>query len=211
MRRFIKRKSSKGVSTVIAVILMVAITVVLAGVLYLFASNLMKLPNYNSIDVTFYSTTTPITGSNYIYENVTIKSVSSFVPIRDIGFTITNAYGKPFPLPKPGSGACYGGAYFVITYWGPNGKYMGQYNLASGLCEGPQGTWQYGGDPVGGGAPGGYSTTPDPNAQFLAGGSLLISWENGTSSVPQNNFYGYDLNVIQIAGVTPIIGSIPLQ
>ncbi|MGC8581634.1 MAG: archaellin/type IV pilin N-terminal domain-containing protein [Thermoplasmata archaeon] len=209
MKRFIKRKSKKGVSTVIAVILMVAITVVLAGVLYLFASNLMKLPNYNSIDVTFYTTTTPVSGSNYIYENVTIRSVSSFVPIHDIGFTITNAYGKPFPLPTPGSGACYGGAYLVITYWGPNGKYIGQYNLASGLCEGPQGTWQYGGCPVGGGAC--YGTSPDPNAQFLAGGSLLISWENGTTGVPQNNFYGYDLNVIQIAGVTPIIGSIPLQ
>jgi len=217
MRRFVKGKHRKGVSTIIAVILILAITVVLAGVLYIFASSLVHMSNYNTVIISFYSTSPPNNYgiTNYLSENITIYSVSGKIPIEDVGFEIKNSYGKPFYVQNQAYD------YMQVAYFSPSGKYIGSYDVAGGIVLGnpyscnsyynDPGTWQWAtSEPW----IGGCVSNPHPSMTdyFVAGGFLDISWSNSTGGAPpQPNFYGYTLYVIQIGGTTPVTGSIPLQ
>ncbi|MGC8581137.1 MAG: type IV pilin [Thermoplasmata archaeon] len=205
-----RRRNKIAVSTVIGVILIIAITVVLAGVLYVFASHLIKgssFSSYGTDEIAFYTTTPPILCGVNILENVSIQYASPGLQIVDVGFKIVNAYGRPFINPTG-----VWNSYFIVNYFAPNGKYMGQYNIGGLNTAGP-GTWQYGGNPIEPNNACGslYLSTPyDGDHPFVAGGFLEIEWYNGTGAPPQENFYGYNLVAIEIGSV-PVTGSIPLQ
>jgi FlaG/FlaF family flagellin (archaellin) len=185
---------------------MVAITVVLAGILYTMVIGLVKAPRYLPANVVFYSTTSAASSSTYIIENVSIMTISAPIHIQDVGFSVVNAQGIPFPNPT-------GGGYFIVNYFNTTGKYMGQYNIGGVDTAGP-GTWQYSGCPVT--LPVDkpsvcFSTAPDGMTTLQAGGWLTIVWFSNTQSPPQSNFYGYSLQVHPISGLTSMSGAIDLQ
>jgi archaeal type IV pilus assembly protein PilA len=89
-----RRKGRRGVSPIIATILLVAITVVLAAVLYILISGLTKGPGNTPIGSAFtlgtiYEATA---GTNYYY-NSTVQSASSSMTWSDMIFQIQNAGG----------------------------------------------------------------------------------------------------------------------
>ena len=205
------KRNKAGVSTVIGVILIIAITVVLAGVLYVFASHLINgssFSSYGANEIAFYTTTPPMNCAvGDILENVSIQYASPGLQIVDVGFKIVNAYGKPFINPTG-----VWNSYFIVNYFAPNGKYMGQYNIGGLNTAGP-GTWQYVGNPIEPNNSCGslfLSTPYDGSQRFVAGGFLEIEWFNGTGAPPQENFYGYNLVAIGIGPIS-VTGSIPLQ
>ncbi len=221
-RKLVKKR---GVSTVIATLLLVAITVVLAGVLFVMVTGLVKTPPYTPVNVSFYDTTRAAYGSwglsstntEYtIIENVSIMSTSSSVPIGDVGFSIVNsANGTSIPLPEGNYPTC---PYIVIDYWNATGKFMGQYDIYGNWCSIPantNGQWQslscppsiYGtsSQQVCFQAPSNYLTT-----MFVGGGWVTIIY-NSAVPLSHTTFSGYTLEVHSIAGTTTINGAIDLQ
>jgi flagellin-like protein len=87
-------RKKKGVSPVIATILMVAITVVLAGVLYVMVMGLMHGPGSTPNAIGFGTVGQPTPGtSGTITEIVQIASASSGLYLSSVGFKVVDSTG----------------------------------------------------------------------------------------------------------------------
>ncbi|MGC8580923.1 MAG: archaellin/type IV pilin N-terminal domain-containing protein [Thermoplasmata archaeon] len=103
-------RKKKGVSPVIATILMVAITVVLAGVLYVMVMGLMHGPGSTPNAIGFGTVGQPQqVSSTQINETVDIASASSGLYLSSVGFKVVNSAGTLQSA--------------VINYITPSGKY----------------------------------------------------------------------------------------
>jgi archaeal type IV pilus assembly protein PilA len=89
-----RKKGPRGVSPIIATILLVAITVVLAAVLYILISGLTKGPGNTPIGSAFALGTIneASAGTNYYY-NTTVQSASTSMTWSDMIFQIQNSGG----------------------------------------------------------------------------------------------------------------------
>ena len=136
-KKFAKRRKDSAVSPVIATILMVAITVVLAAVLYVMVSGFTHNPGTTqSVGMTESQTST----GNW---TVTISSVSaSNIPVANIQVVITGYTGSTAPtagtIYTNTGGSTTGqylavGDYFVVTGAGGSGATVTLYNGNSQL------------------------------------------------------------------------------
>jgi flagellin-like protein len=91
MERFGRKK--KGVSPVIATILMVAITVVLAGVLYVMVLGFTHGGPGTTIAIGFGSPYAATGSSSSLTEVVPITGASNTIYLSSIGFKVTNSAG----------------------------------------------------------------------------------------------------------------------
>ncbi|MGC8725281.1 MAG: archaellin/type IV pilin N-terminal domain-containing protein [Thermoplasmata archaeon] len=88
-------RKKKGVSPVIATILMVAITVVLAGVLYVMVMGLMHGPGSTPNAIGFGTVGQPTSDSSGgLVEVVQIASASSGLYLSSVGFKVVNSAGQ---------------------------------------------------------------------------------------------------------------------
>jgi len=89
------RKKQRGVSPIIATILLVAITVVLAAVLYILISGLTKGPGSTPIGSAFSMGTIneQVAGSNYYY-NATVQEASPGMTWSNMIFQVQSAGGS---------------------------------------------------------------------------------------------------------------------
>ncbi|HEV2317814.1 MAG TPA: archaellin/type IV pilin N-terminal domain-containing protein [Thermoplasmata archaeon] len=89
-----RRNRRRGVSPIIATILLVAITVVLAAVLYILISGLTKGPNGESVggSLAIGSAIEAQKGANYYY-NFTVEAAGSGITWNSVDLQITNNAG----------------------------------------------------------------------------------------------------------------------
>jgi flagellin-like protein len=97
-----RSRGRRGVSPIIATILLVAITVVLAAVLYILISGLTRGPGNTPLGSAFGlgSVSEAQAGSNYYY-NVSIASASSGLTWNSLNFQVKNAGGGVVSLGTP--------------------------------------------------------------------------------------------------------------
>src|SRR5215472_734713 len=89
-----RKNSKRGVSPIIATILLVAITVVLAAVLYILISGLTKGPGNTPLGTAFAmgSVLTGQSGTTF-YENLTVESASGGITWNNINFRVVSTTG----------------------------------------------------------------------------------------------------------------------
>ena len=90
-----RQKKRRGVSPIIATILLVAITVVLAAVLYILISGLTKGPGNTPIGTALAMsgiTDNGPVGTNYYY-NLTVQSASGGLQMQSMGFQVQTSTG----------------------------------------------------------------------------------------------------------------------
>jgi flagellin-like protein len=124
MERSWRKKSKRGVSPIIATILLVAITVVLAAVLYILISGLTKGPGNTPIG-TALALGSPAEASNAAanhWYNFSVQSAGGGLTLGSLAFQVQTSSGGIVTLP--------GGA--AITVLGLTGNTVGTYNIASG-------------------------------------------------------------------------------
>ena len=118
------RKSKRGVSPIIATILLVAITVVLAAVLYILISGLTKGPGSTPIGSAFSLGTIneQSAGSNYYY-NATVQTASPGMTWSNMIFQVQSAGGSVLGTATTvtvtnGAGTCNVAQYtFSTSVW----------------------------------------------------------------------------------------------
>jgi flagellin-like protein len=118
-----RRKHQRGVSPIIATILLVAITVVLAAVLYILISGLTKGPGNTPLG-TSLALNKPFEaakGTNFWY-NFTVQSAGGGLILNNLNFQVQTATGGIVTLA--------GATLTVLTLTGAS---AGVYNLATGL------------------------------------------------------------------------------
>jgi len=123
-----RKKSKRGVSPIIATILLVAITVVLAAVLYILISGLTKGPGNTPLGTALAvaSANEGQKGTNFWY-NFSIESASGGLTLSNLAFQFQTASGGIVTLTAP-----------TISAIGLTGTTVGTYTVASG-------TWATGG------------------------------------------------------------------
>ena len=129
LSRWRKQGKKRGVSPIIATILLVAITVVLAAVLYILISGLTKGPGNTPIG-TALAIGTPIhaTAGTGNWYNASIASAGGGITLGSMNFQFKTASGT---IVTPGAG-------WTLTVNGLTGSPVGTYTLSTG-------TWATGG------------------------------------------------------------------
>ncbi|MGC8580922.1 MAG: archaellin/type IV pilin N-terminal domain-containing protein [Thermoplasmata archaeon] len=94
-------KNKRGVSPVIATILMVAITVVLAGVLYVMVMHLTNGSNVTTYAVGFGDIGNPQPGNGYVSETIQIASATNGLYLSAVGFKVLQSSGSIAQLYSP--------------------------------------------------------------------------------------------------------------
>ena len=120
-----RKKGKRGVSPIIATILLVAITVVLAAVLYILISGLTKGPSNTPIGADLAVSPAHESGNNYTFQ---IVSASGGLALNNMQFQIQNAGGGVVTLA--------GSSTLSVT--GLSGAVVAVYDLTTG-------TWSSGG------------------------------------------------------------------
>jgi|GEM_PF-1768052 len=94
-------KNKVGVSPVIATILMVAITVVLAGVLYVMVMHLTNGSGVNTYAVGFGDVGNAQPGNGYVTETIQIASATNGLYLSMVGFKVQGSNGSIAQLYSP--------------------------------------------------------------------------------------------------------------
>ncbi len=203
-----RKARKRGVSPIIATILLVAITVVLAAVLYVLISGLTKGPGNTPLGSAFamgaasletvsttgagIGCTTPAAGTEYCYL-LTIEQASTGLTLSSVGFEVKTTSGTPFAV-KGISIASVDSSTGAASTTLPA-------TCAGPICNGGSGTvaWTYGTTGVCAGSPGcGASTqissatyelvidmgTTSPTGQGYVLMALAAGSYSGTTSAP---------------------------
>jgi len=208
MYTFRKAKhSNKGVSDVIAVVLLLAITVILAAMLSVFVFNLVKPPVSNQAAV-FFSTPNPPTESypnqQGFWEFVPIIGFSNKVTLGEIGFSIENSEFVSIVKVYQSEGITI---HIAVDVFNGSNTY-GQYGNATGgyghpgyfsisWYSPPAGTWCY------------YAPEGSPSTPLQAGGTLGIHVFLSTGLPPMDVLQGYTLFVYSTTDIA-ISGEVAL-
>jgi flagellin-like protein len=197
----------KGVSDVIAVVLLLAITVILAAMLSVFVFNLVKPPVSNQAAV-FFSTPNPPTESypnqGGFWEFVPIIGFSNKVTLGEIGFSIENSEFVSIVNVYQKEGITI---YIAVDVFNGSNTY-GQYGNATGgyghpgyfsisWYSPPAGTWKY------------YTPEGSPSTPLQAGGMLGIHVYLSTGEPPITVLQGYTLFVYSTTDIA-ISGQVAL-
>jgi flagellin-like protein len=94
-------KNKRGVSPVIATILMVAITVVLAGVLYVMVMHLTNGSSVTTYAVGFGDIGNAQPGNGYVTETIQIASATNGLYLSAVGFKVLQSSGSIAQLYSP--------------------------------------------------------------------------------------------------------------
>jgi len=174
-------RKKKGVSPVIATILMVAITVVLAGVLYVMVMGLMHGPGSPPNAIGFGSVGQPTPDGKTtpgLVETVQIASASSGLYLSSVGFKVLTSSGTAATLLSNPANPIYTTAAGVSYTFNPS-----------------TGTWS------------GPSSGSTPASQVLINSGASVTVAVSTSS---SNLAGYTLEAYGV-GSASVSGSVALQ
>ncbi|HZY70787.1 MAG TPA: type IV pilin N-terminal domain-containing protein [Thermoplasmata archaeon] len=127
-----RTKGKRGVSPIIATILLVAITVVLAAVLYILISGLTKGPGNTPIGTALaVGTDTPATAGTGHWYNFSIQSAGGGLTLGSMNFAFQTTTGSIVPP---------GGTWTLTVVNILTGATVGTYTLASGTWASGSGT-----------------------------------------------------------------------
>ncbi|MFY9717062.1 MAG: type IV pilin N-terminal domain-containing protein [Thermoplasmata archaeon] len=188
-----KRARKRGVSPIIATILLVAITVVLAAVLYVLVSGLTKTGANTPYTLGMTSSGASGTGANW-FDTLTLSPTSGLTTSM-FGLTVTSASSSTVALASAVGGSavnCAAGMTYATGAAGCNGPTAGWYGVlvtsgnvigATYLTSAGVGTWAYAS---------GTTTVPVSNsytlvvisfAQLTGNDYTISAFSTGSSSV----------------------------
>ena len=130
-----RKKSKRGVSPIIATILLVAITVVLAAVLYILISGLTKGPGNTPLGTALaLSSPTENSKGTTNYYNFSVQSAGGGLLLNNLQFQIVGSGGSIIPTTAAG---------WSLSVLGITGSSVGTYSITSASP-----TWTVGGTTV---------------------------------------------------------------